>query len=245
MNIATALSGLPPELARGLEHEMAGLFQRFARGDWSPSELNGARLAEVALRYVEWKRTSHFTPFNRQLGRKAICAEALQDTSQDDSVRMHIPHAAELVMDIRNKRDVAHLATVVDVNEMDSQVVLRLASWIVAEIVRLEAGLGHKEIQALIDSLTVKSIPLVEVFDGDAIVVAPHLSATERALVGLYHSYPDPCAVSSLRASVKYANATRFRILLEALEKKGFVHIKADQAYLTRLGVDAVESLLR
>jgi hypothetical protein len=135
MSVANALSTIPGELAEALQREMIEVMSRFARRDWSPSELNGGRLAEAVLRYVEWKNTGSYTPFGTQIDRLKICADARNNTGLDDSVRFHIPNSAQLIMDVRNKRDVAHLSSVVNVNEMDSHLVLRLGSWITAEIV--------------------------------------------------------------------------------------------------------------
>lgn len=166
MNLTEALGAVPADIAAALQSEFSGLLRRFNRRDWGPAELNGGRLAEAVLRYVEWKDTGSFTPFGKQLGRPAICAHAEQNVQLDDSVRFHIPRAAQLIMDIRNKRDVAHLSAVVDVNEMDAHLVLRVGAWLVAELLRLESTLDPMEVQSLLDSLTVTHAPLVEIFDG-------------------------------------------------------------------------------
>lgn len=244
MSLVAALSGIPKELSAALSTELANLMHRFARGDWGPSELNGGRLAETVLRYVEWKNAGSFTPFGAQLNRSRVCTSALNNVALDDSLRFHIPNAAQLIMDVRNKRDVAHLSAVVDVNEMDSHLAVRLASWIVAEIVRLEAGLAPSEIQRIVDSLSSKHVPLVEVFGGETVVVAPGLSAAQRVLIALYHSHPSPCAVATLRRSVKYGNVTRFRGILQALDREGRTHLKGNDVYLTRLGVVDAEGLI-
>jgi len=217
---------------------------RFARRDWGPSELNGGRLAEAVLRYVEWKNIGNFTAFGAQLNRSRVCTGALNNVALNDSLRFHLPGAAQFIMDVRNKRDVAHLSAVVDVNEMDSHLVVRLGSWMVGEIVRLEAGLDPPQIQRIIDSLSTKHVPLVEVFDGETVVVAPQLSAADRALVALYHSYPAPCDIAALRISVKYANVTRFRGILQTLDRAGRVHLKGSVVHLTRLGLSDAENVM-
>ena len=244
MSLNGALAGIPNEVAVALASELADLTHRFARRDWGPSELNGARLAEAALRYVEWKNTGSFTPFGKTLNRSKVCSEALNNTALDESLRFHIPNSAQLVMDVRNKRDVAHLSAIADVNEMDSHLVVRLGSWLVAEIVRLEAGLPSEEIQRIVDSLSSRHVPLVEVFDGETVVVAPSLSAREKTVLALYNCYPSPCDATKLRGSVKYGNVTRFGEILQVLDHQGLVHLKGSNVYLTRLGATATESLI-
>jgi hypothetical protein len=244
MSLGQALAGIPEEVAQSIETELAGLMQRFGKRDWSPSELNGGRLAEAVLRYLEWKNEGTFTPLGKQLNRSRIVGGVKNNVALEESVRIHIPRAAELIMDVRNRRDVAHLSSEVDVNEMDSQVVLRLGSWLVAEIVRLESGLAPSECQTLVDSLTVKYVPLVEIFGGDAVVVAPQLKARDRVLVALYHAHPFPVDLTVLRASVKYGNVSRFKTLVVQLDKSGLVHAKDSAVYLTNLGVNEAEVLL-
>lgn len=244
MSLVVALSEIPGELAAALSNELAGLMHRFAKRDWGPSKLNGGRLAEAVLRYVELKGTGSYTPFGTQINRSKVCADAANNTALSDSVRFHLPSSAQLIMDVRNKRDVAHLSAVLDVNEMDSHLVVRLGSWMVAEIVRLEAGLAPDEVQRIVDSLSTKYVPLVEVFDGETVVVAPSLSAAQKVLVALYYSYPTSCDVAALRASVKYGNVTRFRGILQMLDREGRVHLKVNEVYLTRLGIVDAEALL-
>lgn len=74
--------------------------------------------------------------------------------------------------------------------------------------------------------------------------MAPKLNATQRALIAMYHGYPSPSKVTAVRSAVKYANATRFRALLTALERDGLVHLKDGSVHLTHLGVAAAEELL-
>ena len=147
-------------------------------------------------------------------------------------------------MDIRNRRDVAHLSKSINVNEMDSQMVLRLGSWLVAETVRLESTLTPQECQRLVDSLTVKHVPTVEIFDGDAVVVAPHLKASEKVVVALYHSHPAAVDLKFLRTSVKYGNVSRFKTLVAQLDGQGLVHMKDSAVFLTHLGVERAEVIL-
>jgi hypothetical protein len=244
MNLSEALAGVPGDIARSLENELSGLMQRYRRGDWSPSELNGGRLAEAVLRYLEWKDGGSFTPLGKQLNRARIVGAVKNNVALEESVRVHMPRAAELIMDIRNGRDVAHLSDHVSVNQMDSQLVLRLGAWLVAEIVRLESSLAPSECQELVDSLTVKQVPIVEVFDGDAVVVAPQLRASERVLVALYHSHPASMNLEDLRTCVKYGNASRFRTLVSQVDRQGLAHVKGSTVFLTHLGVERAEALL-
>jgi hypothetical protein len=118
---------------------------------------------------------------------------------------------------------------------------MRLASWILAEIIREESGLSVQDVQALIDQLTARRLSLVEEVGGDLVVVATDLSATERALVALYNVYPEPMNINTLRKSVGYQHSTRFRQMIHTQAKAGITYIKGDDAYLTQKGVAWVD----
>jgi hypothetical protein len=231
------------DIADALGGEFEELETRFARGDWGPAELNGGRFAEAVFRYLEWRQSGTFTPIGQQIrDRDKTLNRVRDDSALPEGLRFHVRRCTDLLLDVRNKRDVAHLGSVVDVKEMDAKLVIRLASWALAEIIREESGLPADEVQAIVDRLSATHLPLVEEVDGELVVVATHLSATDRALVALYHAYPDPLPIQDLRRAAKYGHATRFRALMDAQAREAYVHVKNDQARLLRKGVAWVEA---
>jgi hypothetical protein len=241
-SLASALPQVPDDIANALQTEFAELESRFARTDWAPAELNGARFAEAVLRFLEWRVSGRYTQIGKQLNRKAILKRVENDVSLPDGLRFHVAKCSEILMDIRNKRDVGHLGTDIDVKEMDAQLVMRLAAWTLAEIIREEGNLPAKDAQVLIDRLSAKRLPLVENVGGDLVVVATDLSPTERALVALYRAFPQPMSIKALKAAVSYQNVTRFRGMLCKQAKAGITHVKGDDVYLTAKGVAWVEN---
>lgn len=238
-----ALINVPDDIVAALEREFADLEARYVRGDWGPAELDGGRLAEALFRYLDWKQSGTFTPIGNQLNRSSITQAVKTDTSLPEGVRFHVRRCTDLLMDIRNKRDVAHLGSAVNVNEMDSQLVMRLASWSLAEIVREEGNLSPEEAQHLIDRFSAIHVPLVEEIDGDLIVVATELRAATRALVALYHAYPDALELEDLREAVRYQHKYRFRNeLIADHQSNGLVHVKDDRVFLTHKGAVWVEA---
>jgi len=241
-SLKSALPTIPADIVDALETEFAELESRFTRGDWGPAELNGGRFAEAVLRFLEWRQSNgQYTPIGNKLKREAILNRVSNDPCLPEGLRFHVAKCSEILTDIRNKRDVAHLGTVIDVDEMDARLVVRLAAWTLAEIVREESGLSGRQAQALIDRLSAKRIPLVEEVGGDLVVVATHLPARERALVALYRVFPAPTNMNVLRKAVGYQNSTRFRDILHDQARAGIVHMKGRDVYLTRKGVAWVE----
>jgi len=241
--LGSILPHIPTDIVDALETEFTQLSSRFARRDWAPAELNGGRFAEAVLRFLEWRvRGGQYTPIGKQLNRQEILKMVADDSSLPDGLRFHVARCSEILMDIRNKRDVGHLGIDIDVKQMDAQLVMRLAAWTLAEIVREAGKLSAEDAQTLIDRLSVRRQPLVENVGGDLVVVATDLSAKERALVGLYHAFPEPMGIKALKAAVGYQNVTQFRALLHQQAKAGIAHLKGDDVYLTAKGVAWVEN---
>lgn len=237
------LVAVPEDIVKAIADEFAAMESRFSRHDWSPAELNGARFAEAILRYLEWKQSGGtYTRIGTTLNRQSIVNRILRDVNMPEGLRFHVLRCTELLLDIRNRRNVAHLGNVIDVDEMDSRLVIRLVKWVLAEIIREESSVVPEQIQQIIDSLSVKEIPLVEEIDGDLVMVGTHLKADERTLIALYHAYPKPIEINILRDLIKYKNSSRFRDeLLEEKIREGIIHVKENNVYLTSKGCAWVE----
>lgn len=242
----TTLSGhlddVPDEVVEALHSEYVTLESRFARQDWDPARLASGKYAEALLRYLEWKQSGSHTPVGTQINRTTVINQVSNDASLPEGIRFLVRRCADLLLDVRNKRGVAHLGDVVDVEEMDARLCVRLASWSLAEVVREESDLDPEEVQSLIDRLSATHFPLVEEIEGELIVVAKDLTSRKQALVALYHAFPDPMPMAELQAAVKYPRAARFRKMMEQEADKGITHIKGEKVYLTKnRGVPWVE----
>jgi hypothetical protein len=241
-SLRNVLPNIPSDIVDALETEFGGLESRFARRDWGPAELNGGRFAEAVLRFLEWRESGgHFTPVGTQLNRQQILNRVYNSASLPEGLRFHVAKCSEVLLDIRNKRDVAHLGTTISVDQMDAHLVMRLAAWILAEIIREEGGLSAQAAQDIIDRLSSRRLSLIEEVGGDLVVVATELPARERALVVLYHVYPEFMNIGAVRKAVGYQHTTRFRQIILQHAKAGITYVKGDNAYLTKKGVAWVE----
>jgi len=239
------LLNVPTDIVQAIELEFSGLDARFSRNDWGPAELNGARFAEAIFRYLEWKQSGTFTAIGTQINRNNIANRVSNDVNLPEGLRFHVLKCAEILLDIRNKRNVAHLGATINVDEMDSRLVLRLTKWVLSEVIREESSATPKDIQVIVDKLSTKEIPLVEEIDGDLIIVGTHLKAQERTLIALYHTYPNPLPIEVLQNTIKYQNTSRFRDeILAEQTKEGITHIKDGKVFLTKKGCAWVEKYI-
>lgn len=243
--LASALGAIPSDIVNAIAKEYTELETRFSRHDWTPGELNSGRFAEAVLRYLEWKESggNGFTSFGTQINRSGIVNRVSVNTNLPDGLRFLVLKCVELLLDIRNKRNVAHPVNIVNVDEMDSRLALRLAHWVLSEIIRVEASLNPKDIQEIIDEMSAKEISLIDEIDGDLVFLETHLvDASDRVLVTLYHQYPKSTDLSTLRRIVRYKNSTLFRDnVIAKLHDEGKVYLKGENVFLTSKGITWVE----
>ncbi len=234
------LSSLPSDLVVALQAEFQKLHQQYFLGNWEPSQLDGGRFAEHVFRILEVKQSGNFTPIGTNIQRITIYNTVSQNTSMPESLRFQVLKLADLILDFRNKRNVAHPGTV-DVNEMDSTFVIHAANWIVAELIRLETSMSPEDAQAEIKKIIERKVPIVEEIGGRLKCLDPRLDAKKKALVFCYQKYPEPVSLDELNDWMRYSNKGVLRKQLEDLDKDGRLDFRDDIAQLTKKGVPWVE----
>lgn len=238
------LSSLPNDLVNALQTEFQKLHQQYFLGQWEPSQLDGGRLAEVVLRIVEFKGTGTFTTIGTQLDRLRIARAAEGNTSLADSLRFQIPRSAELILDFRNKRNVGHLGKI-DVNEMDSTIVINAANWIIAELIRLETQMSPSAAQAEIKKIIERKVPIIEEIGGRMKCLDSKLNAKTKVMVFCYKKYPEAMSLDNLMNWTEYSNKGVLRKQLEGLNKSGVLDFRNDLAILTKKGLLWVEKNIK
>ena len=87
---------------------------------------------------------------------------------------------------MRNKRGIGHVGGDIDANSIDTMAISRNADWIICELIRVYHKLPIEEAQDLIDSILVRSLPIVWEVAGKKRVLKDGLTAKQKALVLLY-----------------------------------------------------------
>lgn len=111
----------------------------------------------------------------------------------DRSLRLLIPRALPVLYEIRNNRGVGHLGGDVDANHMDAEAVQAVASWIMAELVRIFHGVATQEAQDTADALVERKSPAIR----RRAETSPHFTA--RRPGGGGNSAQDPSGIMGTR----------------------------------------------
>lgn len=128
------------------------------------------------------------------------------DARLPEGLRLCAARIARAIYTLRNKRNVAHKADVVDPNLMDLAFAYNASSWIMSELVRSVGALDMDEAGKLIALVQAPMGPVVEDIDGTRIVLAD-IPIKAELLVLLHGRYPDRTMKAELERSLIRRNA--------------------------------------
>jgi hypothetical protein len=234
------LKSLPKDLVKTLLEEFQNLHQQYFLGRWKPSQLDSGRFSEIIFRILEFKQKGSYTPIGTQINRQKIYNLVFNDPKMPDPLRFHILKLADLILDFRNKRNVAHPVQI-DVNEMDSNFVVQSANWIISELIRIETRLSPAEAQNEIKRIIERKIPIIEEFGGRLKCLDKSLTIKEQVLIFCYQKYPRPVPFNDLFNWSEYRNKSRMRTEISKLNRDKLIDFTKNRVTLTKLGVLWVE----
>jgi hypothetical protein len=149
--------------------------------------------------------------------------------------------------DVRNNRNVGHVGGDVDPNHMDAVVVLSMANWIMAELVRVFHGLKITDAQQVVDTLVEVRIPVVW-SDGGGIkrVLRPELKLHEQIVLLVSVSVPDVTS-KELIEWIEEDDKAYFKKTLRNLHAKRLVEFNesTDKVKILPPGAKFVQDLIR
>ena len=129
----------------------------------------------------------------------SACRSLENKKSSPRSFQILIPRLLPALFEIRNNRGVGHVGGDVDPNHMDSTAVLSMASWVMAEIVRVFHNVDLSDAQTLVDSLVERRIPLVWQSGNIKRVLDPSMGLKDQILL-LISSAPSKVKVEDLKS---------------------------------------------
>jgi len=241
--IAALSPPLPAEIVTNLLNEYLDIKQNLAFRKFRPSELNGGRFAECVLRLVQHLDNPPYTPFGTSLGdSNKIIRHVENNTALHESIRIFIPRLARILLDVRNRRDVAHIGGDVSPNCPDSLLTTHSADWILTEILRLYYNCPIDTAKKIADSINEVTVPIIADVDGFIRVQNTKLDFRSRTLAILYSKNPGKVKDAALVKWTRYSNPSTFKKdILCRLDAEALIHYEEGLCSLLPKGILYVE----
>lgn len=250
LSLSGVFADLPEELRDALIKAFNNVRRNYVERRWEPSELNGGKMSEAVYRVLEWytSSTGSYTQLGVQIKDFSSAARGFEKmSSMPDSIRFHIPNALGFLYSVRNKRGVGHLGGDINSNHMDAEVVLGIANWIMAELIRIFYGADVPEAKETVEAMVEKRSPLIwEVADRKRIL-NPAMSYGDRIVIFLHSSHPNPLGETELFEWCEHSNPSAFRTqVLKKAHKERLIEYDSVKrlVYLSPTGVELAEQLL-
>jgi hypothetical protein len=241
---ASLVTQAPAPLVRALLDAYAELKDNFNFERFRPSELEGGRFAEAAIRIVQHLATgSHdllgkpLSPFDKIVG----ALEKVPSANAHDSLRIHIPRALWTVYGVRNRRDVGHIGGDVNPNRADAYFVVALCDWVLAELIRLTFNCSLVEAQGMVDNLVERKIPIIQEFGGFPKILRSDMGIPDRILALTYRTGANGLAIDDLQKWLKPTKPGPIRVAVLRLDRKAFLHRDGNRCFITLSGIRYVE----
>lgn len=241
--IGVLAKNIPSDILNVLLTEFSHIRQQFFLKKYQPSELNGARFGECVLRLLEYLDTGAYTPFGTQLSSSdGIIKKIENNTALPNTFRFFIPRLVRVILDVRNKRDVAHVGGEVSPNYSDSLLVVHATDWILTELVRHYHTCTIDEASQIVKVINEPRIPIVADVDGFLRIQNTKLSIQDRVLVILFYKRPQKVLDADISKWCRYQNISRFRKdILTDLDKQALIHYENGFCTLLDRGVIHIE----
>jgi len=238
-------SKIDKELVKALLNAYFELKEHYYLGKHRPSELEGGRFAEVAVRCLQKLGNGEFTPLNKNLKPFVEEVKALENAGggqAHESIRIHIPRLLLPIYGVRNRRDVGHVGGDVNPNFADSTLVMTICDWVLAELIRLTYNCSLEEAQGIVDGLVERKIPILQEFDGFIKVLNPKMSIQDKMLSILYCKNKEGASEAQIKVWLKKVGLAQIMTALNRLENnKCFVHRSKKLCRITHTGIKYVE----
>jgi hypothetical protein len=249
MDPTRVLAGLPASLRDPLIQSYREIVSNFIERRWEPAELNGGKFCEIVHTILDGAIKGRFAANPTKPRNMADACRALEGLPADPnrvgdrSLRILIPRALPVLYEIRNNRGVGHVGGDVDANQLDATAVEAMASWVMAELVRVFHGVTTKEAQEVVEALIERTTPLIWEVEGVKRVQDATMSAKDQTLL-LLHQSAGWVDSDALLAWVGYSNPSRFRSgVLSALHRERLIEYDQGdrRARISPLGSQEVE----
>lgn len=162
----------------------------------------------------------------------------------DISIRLTIPRMLRAAYELRSRRNFLHVNKDINVNLIDSSTLLKICSWILAELIRLYHTGDMKAAGELIDAAITGDLPFIDEFHGKRIVFGKDISVAGRVLV-LLASLKVEFKVDTLCEWLLPYEKNHVLTALRQLRERGLIHYDTEYVKITPLGLIEAEDVIK
>lgn len=246
------LEDLPKGLRTPLLKAYKEIVDNYTENRWEPSELNGGKFCEVVFTIIKGGLDGNYATKPSKPKDMVAACRALENIPENPkhvgnrSMRILIPRTLQALYEIRNNRGVGHVGGDVDPNHLDATMVYGMASWILAELVRIFHNTTTKEAQEIVDMLIERKLPLVWEVGGVKRVLDTAMKKPDQVLLLLYQA-PSWVDTKNLASWVEYSSKSMFNTrVIKPLHKARLIEYdsKKQRAKISPLGSKYVETTI-
>ncbi len=246
---AKILITIPKGLRDPLLSSYQDIVSNYIEHRWEPSELNGGKFSEVVFTIIDGALKGSFSSKPHKPANMLKACQGLEMLPAnphrvgDRSLRILLPRMLPVLYEIRNNRGVGHVGGDVDPNLLDATAVHSLASWVLAELIRVFHNISIKEAQEAVNILMERIHPLIWEIDDVRRVMDPSMAKSDQALLLLYQ-VPGWVSEDNLLDWVEYTDIGKFRTrILQPLHKERFLEYDQNKrrVHISPLGTQEVE----
>ena len=239
------LTSINKSLVTDLLDEYATVKKKQVIGEWDDCLVHCGKFAELTLAIVKIiygekidKNTIYFDALYRELTTKPKCS------ADDDILLLAIPNAAKTIYTIRNKKKAAHIKAI-NPDFIDGTISSAICNWILSQFVLIKCKSNPKEVAKFIDSLIERTIPLIEEFEDDSLLVLnKNINFKDKLLLVLnYLNKRTTNDEIKHKINVKYPK--KLTTALSNLENNLLIHKNSSGVQITKLGIQAAEEIIK
>ena len=244
-----ALANIPGKFRKKLIDSYLEIKRGLIESKYDAVGLNAGKFCEIVIRVLQEKVFSTSTPFGEKIPNMADeCRKLVTSpkSSAVESIRAIIPRSIIFIYTLRNKRGIGHVGGDVDANRIDAVTIARATDWVVCELIRIYHKLSLEEAQDIVDSLSVRELPVIWEVAGKKRVLKENLSAKQKVLLLLYSDPTSSVLTEDLCSWVEYSTSMFTSRVLSKLHSDRFIeHDKENElVYLSPKGAKLVEDEL-
>ncbi|WP_249028578.1 hypothetical protein [Tannockella kyphosi] len=234
----------PEELVLYLLTSYENALIEFKKCNWQYTGNEMGQFIETSRRLIEYQLHGEFTSLTDKLSifnEKALIIYENVPSKQEE-YRIIIPRVLYSMYCIRNKRGMIH-KNHIDPNKMDASLLLYNAKWVLAEFYRLVSTKTFEETEEIINGIMCKETSIVWDTGSTLRILDAKMSTKDKVLCLLY--IKDSQTAEELQSSIEYSNSTTFKKQLWDLHKNRLIEYSLDKCYISPLGMEKAERLLR